>query len=107
MAIVIPLPQAVPHFDLTVTLDGVAFTIEFRWNQRALAWFVLLYTAERELIFGSRKLVTDWSLWRQSRDARRPAGNLIAVDTTNANADAGLNDLGTRVQVLYFAAGEL
>jgi hypothetical protein len=107
MALVIPLPTGVPNFELTVLLDGVSYTLGFRWNARAQAWFTSLSTAEGELLLGSRRLVVDWFIWARLRDARRPRGVLCAVDTSGNQVDPGLADLGARVQVLYFVDGEL
>jgi hypothetical protein len=96
-----------PHFDLSLELDGVTYLLELRWNSRADAWFLMLYTAEGDLVLGSRKVVTDFPLWGRCRDARRPKGQLLAVDTAGEQLDAGLEDLGGRVQLLYFTAAEL
>lgn len=107
MPLTIPLPTGIPHFALSVELDRETFKLSFRWNARAAAWFMAIDTPEGSPIQGSKRLAVDFPLNVRSRDARRPAGNLVAVDTSDKQLEAGLEDLGGRVQLLYYVAGEL
>lgn len=110
MAILIPIPIPVtPHHTIQVELDGVTFTLAFRWNGRAEAWFFSLMDAEEQPLAMGRRLVLDFPLLARFRRNRAslPAGQFVAVDTANTGVEAGLQDLGTRVQVLYIPAAEL
>jgi hypothetical protein len=53
-------------------------------------------------LLSGRRVVVSLPLLARLRDPRLPAGELTAVDTTGANADPGVNDLGGRVRLLYF-----
>jgi hypothetical protein len=109
MSVEIPIPADTPHFTERVTLDGAAYTLEFRWNEREASWRFSLGTADGTPIAVGLKVRPSYVLslgWRIA-DARRPPGVFAVIDTSGANAPPGLNDLGNRVRVVYFTADEM
>lgn len=102
----LPLRSDAPFFDFSVELDGVSYGFAFAWNTRSQQWTVQLLTAEEDPVAVS-PLVIDLPLFFRSRDARKPPGLLLAVDTSGEGADPGLHDLGSRVVVIYFERSEL
>jgi hypothetical protein len=108
MSVAIPI-LAFPHFTERVTLDGTPYTLEFRWNEREASWRFSLATAEGDPIASGLKVLPSKVLslgWRIV-DPRRPPGVFAVVDTSGADSPPGLNDLGKRVQIIYFTAAEL
>lgn len=92
-------------------LDGVSFVLAFRWSQREGRWVLDVADAEGVMIRAGLALVADQPLLRGVVDARRPAGELIVVDTTGAgDIDPGFDDLGApgaRFVLMYVTAAEL
>ncbi len=110
MAIQIPIPTPVPpHVSVEVTLDGVAYEVRLRWNERGERWFFSLFDAEGQSLAPGRALVLDFPLLGRflRNRSRLPAGQFVAVDTADSGEEAGLDELGTRVQLLYVPASEL
>lgn len=107
MALTIPIEVDAPHFQVQMELEGVSYTLTFRWNERDTAWYLTLGDGEGvELV--TSKVVIDLPLFGRRRSvAGRPPGTFVAVDTTGAGRDAGYEDLGDRVQLLYFDASEV
>jgi hypothetical protein len=113
MALVIPIDRTTSkpaHFDLQVALDGVTYTLEFRWNVRASAWFMAVLDAQGVTahVVGV-KLVVDYPLNRFSPN-RTPPGLFMAIDTSATQGmgeDPGFDDLGNRVQIAYLTAADL
>jgi hypothetical protein len=113
MAFVIPVVRNADdaaHFDLQAQLDGVTYTLEFRWNVRLGAWFMNVLDAEGEspCLVGVR-LVADWPLAQNIVD-RSPPGYFLALDTGAAEGsgeDPGFDDLGSRVQLWYIPEAEI
>lgn len=102
MAYVVIPTTADPHSSLTVTLENVAYVFELRWNTRALAWFLDVYDDSETLLAGSRKLVCDWPIiGYRDTSALLPQGKLWVYDTSGAQLDPTLDDLGTRVLLIY------
>lgn len=103
----IPVDSVDAHYDLQVTLDGVALIHEYRWNARSEAWYIDILTADGEVIVAGRKVVIDWPLMMygfRDSDDRLPRGELFAIDTSGAGLRPGRNDLGGRVKVYYSEA---
>lgn len=99
----VPLTSDVENFTQVTALDGTNYVFVFRWNERAQAWHFDLYTEDGEPIAMGVRVVVSWPLLRRCVSARRPPGELIAVDTTG-QGDPGRSDLGARVQLQYIEA---
>lgn len=109
LTIDIPLSEGapLPNFDMQAALEGVTYTLSFRWNVRWNAWYLdVLDEAGDNYIVAGIKLVADWPLSTYTVD-RQPPGAFITVDSTGQGVDAALTDLGVRVSLLYFTAAEL
>lgn len=108
----IPLRSDLPHFDLQAVLSGVVFTLEFKWNTRERAWYLNVQSETGEDVVSGIKLIVDFPLGRRTPNRARPAGVLIAVDTSDAGQNPGWDDvaqkgdLGNRVQLLYYEPAE-
>jgi hypothetical protein len=107
MSQIIPTRSDLPFFDLQTELEGVTYTLQFRWNVRASRWFLDVLDAEgAKVLVASVKLVADYPLAIYRSD-RQPRGCFFAADTGGGGVDPGINDLGKRVQLYYLTAAEL
>ena len=107
MSLTIPLRQGLPYFSLQVQLEAVTYTLTFRWNDRQSAWFMDIANEDESTIYESGvRVVVGYPLAVNTAN-RQPPGVFIAIDTTKKDEDPGLNELGARVQLLYFSAAEL
>lgn len=113
MSVLIPIVRETDdtaHFDLQATLDGVTYTLEFRWNVRLGAWFMHVLDADGVTPYQlGVRLVVDWPLGKYI-SGRRPTGVFIALDTGSPighGEDPGFDDLGSRVQLHYVPLSEL
>lgn len=107
MAVLIPITRTsddTGFFDQQVTLDGVTYTLEFRWNERLGAWFMAVLDIEGTTAHQvGLRLVVDWPLGLYHQ-GRQPSGVFIAIDTgapVGQGIDPGFDDLGSRVQLHY------
>ncbi len=115
MSLQIPLRNDLDAFEERVTLDGVDYDLAFRWNERDLQWYFSIYATDSpQLTDGSRAavlagmpLLVGWPLLSTLSGRDRPAGELLALDTSGADAEAGQRDLGARVIVIYTPQAEL
>lgn len=98
----LPVSSDVPHYSLQVSLDGTAYALELRWNERNLGWFLSVATPEGERLVDGVRVVCGISLLGRYVDERLPRGVLLAADTTGAALDPGRDDLGGRVVLLYY-----
>lgn len=97
----LPFDSEDTHYEFKTTLQGAVYTFEVRWNTREQAWYTTIKTEDEEIIVADCKIVADWFLFLRSRDARLPPGLFATYDTSGRGQNPGINDLGTRVQVVY------
>lgn len=115
MSLILPLRPDLDFFQETVTLDGVEFDLEFRWNNRDACWYLSIFDptvveapdGSRTAIIGSIPLLVGWPLLSQYRMRARPLGEIVAYDTSGQNSEAGQRDLGGRVILVYFEQNEV
>lgn len=107
MSVTIPCQTALTHYDMRVPLDGATYLLEFRWSIREACWYLDLRDEQEDPIYLGMKVLPNVNLLFRCVDERCPPGVLAAVDTTGAGDPPGIDDLGGRVQVLYFPAAEL
>lgn len=98
---VIPTRTDDEHYEEQVELDGIVYSMKLAWNHRAGAWFVSLSKQDGTPIISGTRVVVDWPLLHYCSHPDKPAGLLLALDTSGAGADPGLTDLGGRVLLMY------
>jgi hypothetical protein len=107
MPVNLPLEPSNASYQVVTTLDGANYIFDVRWNPEDPGWFIDVSDAVGDQIAIGLKVVLGVVLGRRITDSRIWPGMLIAVDTSNAGLDAGLDDLGGRVQVQYYTIAEL
>lgn len=108
MYIVPCTPGGASSWSQRTALDGVDFTLTFRWSQRDGHWLMDIADAERSPIRSGMLLAPNVDLLAGVIDSRRPAGKLAVLDATGAlDVDPGFADLGERFVLVYFTAAEL
>jgi hypothetical protein len=104
-------PSGQAAWTQVTALDGVSFILTFRWSQREGHWTLDLADADGVPIRSGMLLVAGAVLLAGCLDSRRPAGEIVVVDTTGAeDVDPGFSDLGgagARFVVQYVTALEL
>lgn len=104
----ITINQESAYFKLTTELDGVAYSLSFRWNGRAGQWVLDFGDGEGNVVkAGIRCVVSKLILERNQGETGIPPGYLVFLDTSGAGADMAFSDLGRRVQLFYVPAAEL
>ncbi len=106
----IPIQQSEANYRVGVTLLGVAYWFDFRWNVRDLAWYLDVYDATEKPIWGGIKCVIGTYLGRACNSPPFTDGVLMCFDTVNPAGkaiDAGFDDFGTRVKMVYMPTVDL
>lgn len=106
MAFEIPI-QSAPAFSERVRLEGVFYTLSFRWNARLGAWVFDLSDGDGNgLVLGSPVRAGAPLAFFPSL-AGVPPGMFLALDTSGAGVDPAIDELGKRVKVFYLEAAEI
>jgi hypothetical protein len=100
-SVILPtLTDGTERYNLRIPLGGEFFGFEFRWNARDGSWSFALSDASGAVLL-SRKLVVSFPMLFHAADERLPDGELYAVDSTGADEEPGLTDLGSRVLLTF------
>lgn len=90
-----------PFYDQVTALGGSDYLLSLRWNDRAGAWAFSIATAAGDPILTGVPVLPGLPLWFGARDSRLPPGDLYVVDRQGGQFPPGLEDLGSRVVLLY------
>lgn len=108
------MSQIIPTFDTpfyaeSVALDGVNYTLDFRYNTREDCWYLSIATYEGVDLVNGIKLVCQISLLAKWADNRLPPGLLFCMAGGKDNSPAKLHDLadGGRCQLVYFPLSQV
>lgn len=97
----VPFVPSVPSYSMTVPIEGASYALDVRWNERAGAWYFDVRELDGAPIALGIKIVLGAYLGRQSNHPLFLSGTFVAHDTSRRKREAGLDDIGTRVVVLY------
>lgn len=103
----IPLAPGVYNYTFGVALDNIQYSMHVYWNDKDAAWFFDLSTAAGRAIATGIKIVLGAFLGRTINEAPFSTGVIAAVDSSGAEKDAGLDDMGSRVLLYYVPATDL
>jgi len=107
MIVTIPVPQSGAHFTFSAELEGISYSFELRWNARDYAWMLTMGDGEGGAIVSGIKVVINVPLLSFFGDPRLPPGVLMALDSAGTDAEAGFEDLGRRVVLIYAPLADL
>jgi hypothetical protein len=106
---ILPFQPSIPNYTVSVVLGTVEYVFQVRWNARDGAWYFDLLDDTLDQIYSGVKIVLGAYLAARCSDPRWLAagGILVATDTSNQGLDAGIDDLGARVQVVFYTIAEM
>jgi hypothetical protein len=96
-----------PWYDMSIQLDGASYYLEFMWNPREQQWYLSISDANEVLLLSERRISLGLPLLARFRIAGLPLGEIVAIDTSGSNVEAGLTELGARVHLLYIELASL
>lgn len=105
--VIVPTKTDLAIYREQVDLEGVTYTLDFQYNSREGAWYFDLLDAEGTAIRPGVKVVVGVPLLRLVQGAARPAGEMLALDQSGEDEEAGLEDLGDRVLLTYAEAADV
>jgi hypothetical protein len=97
----LPFEPSTPSYRVSTTLGDTQYLLDVHWNERAEAWYFDILAADETRIRSGIKVVLGTFLGGRCVTPGFPDGVLVATDTSGEGRDAGFDDLGTRVVVLF------
>lgn len=105
--VALPLVPSIPYYRVGTALAGAQYILDLRWNGRDESWYMDVLAEDETPIRLGIKVVLGTILGGREVDPLFPAGVLQAVDLTNSGTEAGLDDLGDRVQVYFYPFADM
>ncbi len=107
MVLEIPTTE-LADYEEQVTLDGLLYTLRFRFNPRCDAWFLDISDGDGAPIVMGRKLVVDFPFTAQHGHREGIVqGEIFVYDTSLRKIDPRFGELGERVLALYLERAEI
>lgn len=96
-----------PHYIFETELESNTYQFEFRWNDRAQAWFMEMRDVNGDQIISGKRICIGAPILMRHMDPRLPRGELYVTDTLDKDVEPGLADLGGRVILSYIPSDDL
>ncbi len=93
--------DSLAFFSLQALLDNVTYTLQFRWNDRAAGWFMDVLNEAGDTVYVAGIRLVGGAALSGNITGRPYPGFFIAFDTSESGKDAGFDDLGKLVVLLY------
>ncbi len=103
----IPFTPGDSNQKLEISLAGESSIIEARWNSEDTAWYLNVRTSDGTPVAMGLKVCLGVLLGRSCLHPFFRDRALFAIDRSNQGLEAGLNDLGSRVMVIYLTEVDL
>lgn len=103
----LPFTPSLSPYRFTCPILNESYIFDVRWNARALAWYFDLREVDETPIALGIKVVIGAYLGRKYTHTLFQSGVFVATDTSGQRRDAGFDDLGDRVRVMYAVNGEV
>lgn len=93
--------------EFQVPLEGRVYTLNVRWAGRESRWYLDVFDDDHVPIYTGIAVVLNFPLGFRCASTAWWPGALFATDTSGSNTEPGFDDLGARVQLIYFSSEEL
>lgn len=103
----IPIDPALFFQSLEMSLDGLSYQIETRYQQRDDSYYLSVSTSAGDAVFTGCRVVVDRALGAEYRGFNELAGRIVAYDASGKRLDPKRGDLGARVQIYYLTNAEI
>ncbi len=100
----LPVRNDLFRYDFKTELDGITYTIDIHYNARKDRWILGIKTSEGTPIIMGIPVLINYNLLGRFADSRLPRGVLFAVNIESEYEEAGKEDLGDNVLLLYSEA---
>lgn len=98
----IDLPTSTGYsFKFSTILSGVVYKLLFQFNVRDESWYFHIYDASGSPLAMGQRACVNMPLLAQLTDTRMPGGYLMLLDSSGQNLEAGPDDIGGRVKLVY------
>lgn len=107
MPLTIPFSNQFANFSEEVTLDGVSYRLEFKYNSRSGQWTLSILDIDGVALVSGIPLVLNFNLFEQYPDRGLPPGEFYVVDTTDKEVAVDRDNMGVILNLIYIPEAEV
>lgn len=102
----IPVRTDIYSYTEKVTLDGVLYTLGFHFNSRKDCWVMDIGDSAGEILLAGIPLMINYPLTRRfiGYIDGLPNGQFMMIDETDQERNAGRDNLGDDIKLIYLEA---
>lgn len=90
-----------------ITLDGVIFVLDFKWNALNEFWAMSIFNRDLVPLIYGIKIVPNYPLLAQYTFVGKPAGEIICQNIVGGVDVIRRFDMAQRFELIYYSEGEL
>lgn len=104
---IIPVPPSTPEVYFTCQINGSPFYFHVLWNDRDSSFYMDVMQTDGTPIISGVRMVLHAFLGRTANQPPVVAGVFMCIDTSGQYREAGIDDLGSRVQLVWISQIDL
>lgn len=97
----LPVRSDFPAYSFELDLDNQVNTYRFKYNERSDRWTMEILDLDGNVVVGGVPILTSIPAWDQYVREEQPPGRFLPFDETLEGKNAGRNDLGNDILLLY------
>lgn len=101
----IPVRSDIPAYQFQVTLDGVVFTLKFRFNTRIDRWIMDVKDVDENSLVDGVPLLYGLPVLDRFVGDDLPLGSFVVIDETGEERNPTRDSFGEDFKLLYQEAG--
>jgi hypothetical protein len=103
------MPQEIPLTNdvsqtFSTDLNGTNYNFRVIWNERLGVWSMTIYDVDFNVIIAGVALLIGTDIIKSLNSS---IGGMVVADSDGTNRDATVDDLGTRVKLIYLTPEEV
>lgn len=103
----IPVPPSTPEINFSCAVNGATYNFHILWNDRDQSYYMDLSQPDGTPIFSGARMVLHAYIGRTANQPPVSQGVFMVIDTSGALVEAGIDDLGARVQLVWIPQTDL
>lgn len=101
MIVDLPVRSDLPAYSFKIELEGVVYTLRFRWNERMARWIFDIADEQGQDLVVGLPVHTDVDIKGRFRQSTVPPGLFVAYDETGAQRNPDRSNFGGEVKFFY------
>lgn len=97
----IPIRSDIPAYNFQINLEGIIYTLGFRYNSRLERWVMDVKDVDEVALVTGVPLLYGIPLLDRYKNPALPPGTFILIDETNAERNPTRDGLGEDYKLLY------